>query len=254
MSQSFAEQLVAARTAAGLTQAQLAEALHMSRQGISHWETGRALPDAETLRQLSQVLQFDFITGQPMAAEDDAPEAKQVRPMRRRARLLASCLALAAVLAALLLWLLPGRGTGLQSPAPAQQAVVRIIPAQNPITPSIDPVLGAEPWWIYRLTIQETAGVNYTIEKMTTTYRYTDGRTSVFEQGAETIAANSNTGSNVLSRGLNIRWNGAQPLYDYADITVRLDGVDANGNELSFECVIGCVRPEGLTDAPDAAE
>ena len=54
--QNFAQQLITARKAAGLTQEQLGERMHMSRQGISHWETGRALPDAETLKQLSQVL------------------------------------------------------------------------------------------------------------------------------------------------------------------------------------------------------
>ena len=37
---TFAQQLVAARKAAGLTQAQLADMMHMSRQGVSHWETG----------------------------------------------------------------------------------------------------------------------------------------------------------------------------------------------------------------------
>lgn len=39
-SKSFAEQLIAARKAAGLTQEQLGEKMHMSRQGISHWENG----------------------------------------------------------------------------------------------------------------------------------------------------------------------------------------------------------------------
>lgn len=38
--QTFAQQLTAARKAAGLTQEQLGEKMHMSRQGISHRETG----------------------------------------------------------------------------------------------------------------------------------------------------------------------------------------------------------------------
>lgn len=75
--QIFARQLTEARRAAGMTQAQLAEAMHMSRQGISHWENGRALPDAETLKQLSQVLNYDFITSGALTAEAPSGESAQ---------------------------------------------------------------------------------------------------------------------------------------------------------------------------------
>lgn len=45
---SIGEQIVAARKAKGMTQDALAEKMNMSRQGISHWETGRTMPDAES--------------------------------------------------------------------------------------------------------------------------------------------------------------------------------------------------------------
>ena len=38
----------------------MANLMNMSRQGISHWENGRTLPDAETLKKLSQVLNYNF--------------------------------------------------------------------------------------------------------------------------------------------------------------------------------------------------
>ncbi len=44
------------RQAKGLTQDQLAEALHVTRQAVSNWETGRSEPDIETLLALAEAL------------------------------------------------------------------------------------------------------------------------------------------------------------------------------------------------------
>ena len=35
--------------------------MNVSRQTVSHWENGRILPDIESVIQLSQVLQYDFL-------------------------------------------------------------------------------------------------------------------------------------------------------------------------------------------------
>lgn len=252
---SFAEQLAAARKAAGLTQAQLGEKMHMSRQGICHWELGHSLPDVENLKRLSTLLNYDFINSKFLAQEEPQPSADGVEasgkgPLWRQPVFYLSAAVL--VLIGLLAWvLLAGRpGSEPESDAglpaapgvavPTRQADVRIVPHQNPITPEIDPFLSPEPWWIYRLTIQETAGVNFTIERMITTYRMADGTEYGIEQSGESVAAGA--GTNVLCRGLPIYWNGAQPLHDYVSITIRLEGVDANGNALSFEEVIRTER------------
>ena len=66
---TLAEQLVAARKACGMTQEQLSEALNMSRQAISHWETGRSLPDAEMLVKISKVLKYNFVTSEALTEE-----------------------------------------------------------------------------------------------------------------------------------------------------------------------------------------
>ncbi len=47
------------RQAKGLTQDQLAEALHVTRQAVSNWETGRSEPDIETLLALAEALDTD---------------------------------------------------------------------------------------------------------------------------------------------------------------------------------------------------
>lgn len=78
MEKNFAEQLIAARKAAGLTQEQLGEKMHMSRQGISHWENGRALLDAEMLKQLSQALGYDFVAEAQLAQPGEQPNGQTV--------------------------------------------------------------------------------------------------------------------------------------------------------------------------------
>ena len=61
---NFSDQLTAARKAAGMTQEQLADAVHVARNTISSWEHGRTQPDLDTLRLLGQALHFDFMKGE----------------------------------------------------------------------------------------------------------------------------------------------------------------------------------------------
>lgn len=50
-----------ARVKGGITQDQLAERLHVSRQTVSHYETGHTRPDIEMLEQIAQALDVDMI-------------------------------------------------------------------------------------------------------------------------------------------------------------------------------------------------
>ena len=47
------------RQRAGLTQDALAERLHVTRQAVSSWETGKNQPDIETLTALAESLNAD---------------------------------------------------------------------------------------------------------------------------------------------------------------------------------------------------
>ena len=47
----------AVRTRTGLSQEALAERLHVTRQTVSNWETGRNLPDIEALKALAEALE-----------------------------------------------------------------------------------------------------------------------------------------------------------------------------------------------------
>ncbi|MBE5778535.1 MAG: helix-turn-helix domain-containing protein [Clostridiales bacterium] len=62
---TIGEQIKEARKAKGMTQEALASLLNMSRQGVSHWESGRTLPDAETLLRLSGILDYQFESETP---------------------------------------------------------------------------------------------------------------------------------------------------------------------------------------------
>lgn len=67
------KRIAEARRAKGMTQAQLAEEIHVTRAGISHWETGRTVPDYDTLRRLSEILGVSF----SIEAEGKQPEPAQ---------------------------------------------------------------------------------------------------------------------------------------------------------------------------------
>lgn len=51
----LAGKLKVCRAKKGLTQAEVAEKLHLSRKTVSGWETGRSYPDIKTLTQLSRL-------------------------------------------------------------------------------------------------------------------------------------------------------------------------------------------------------
>ena len=57
---NFSEKLLALRKAKDLTQEQLAEKLDVSRQSISKWESGQAVPELEKIVALSVI--FDVTT------------------------------------------------------------------------------------------------------------------------------------------------------------------------------------------------
>ena len=63
----FSQNLRRARKAAGLTQQQLADRLHITRRSVSSWELGRTEPDLQTLSKLAGVFGTDAgaLLGEP---------------------------------------------------------------------------------------------------------------------------------------------------------------------------------------------
>lgn len=52
---TLSEKLMALRQKQGLSQLELGEALHVSRQAISRWESGQAVPSIDNLKYLSDL-------------------------------------------------------------------------------------------------------------------------------------------------------------------------------------------------------
>ena len=70
------EKLSALRKEKGLTQLQLAEQMNVSRQAVSRWETGDAIPSTDNLKYLGSLYEvpLDYLL------HDDAPEPVRTVP------------------------------------------------------------------------------------------------------------------------------------------------------------------------------
>lgn len=66
----FTQNLRRARKAAGLTQQQLADRLHVTRQSVSSWELGRTEPDFETAGRLAEIFGTSVSS---LLGEDEKP-------------------------------------------------------------------------------------------------------------------------------------------------------------------------------------
>lgn len=99
------ETLKRLRRAAQISQEQLAQALGVSRQTVSHWENGHSQPDEAVLRSIAQILE---VSPSALGLAEDAPPvpettAEPTRPRRRLWLLLAAALALTGLALCLLL-------------------------------------------------------------------------------------------------------------------------------------------------------
>lgn len=74
------------RTEKGINQEQLAERLHVTRQAVSSWETGKTQPDIETMKQIAEY--FDVSVERLIyGREYREPTSDEVKHVWRRGRL-----------------------------------------------------------------------------------------------------------------------------------------------------------------------
>ena len=73
------EKIIYCRRKAGLSQENLAELLNVSRQAVSKWETGDALPEVNKLSRLAQILgvMTDCLLSEDEAASTEEPIREQ---------------------------------------------------------------------------------------------------------------------------------------------------------------------------------
>lgn len=98
------EKLVALRKEKGLTQLVVAEKLNVSRQAISRWESGTALPSTDNLRCLGALYEvpIDYLvneeTERPIS-EDDSRQDENKQKHKRVLRIVAAFISVALIVA-----------------------------------------------------------------------------------------------------------------------------------------------------------
>ena len=92
---NFSKNLQSLRKEAGLSQEELAEQLHLSRQAISKWESGQSLPDIGTCIKLCEIL--NITPNRLMGIEDQSVQTAKTAPPKGNA-FLAATIFLMAVL------------------------------------------------------------------------------------------------------------------------------------------------------------
>ena len=77
----LADKIIQLRKSRGWPQDTLAEKLNVSRQAVSRWEMGTAMPDAANILQLSKLfgVTTDYLLNDDYQSDDDIPKVKDVR-------------------------------------------------------------------------------------------------------------------------------------------------------------------------------
>ena len=255
---TFSERLTAARKDKKLTQEQVAQALGVSRQLVSHWENGRVEPTPEQREALCKLLDI------PM----DAP---QPTPLHKRILAAAALVAFIAILVMAVYPIYKSRHAGTTAEAAVQetqapqsspyswewfqqpdaqpqegQAYVSLTTAEKPLmlTESGDETNPYQ--WSILLFAQETNGVPFTLEKVTEVF-FNSEKLPMYtgEMIGDEIAWYWYTtrleGDELISYATNRMADGG------VGYGVAVEGKDDNGNELTFKLYIplsGEVKPK----------
>ena len=239
----FAEQLAAARKAAGMTQEQLAEAVHVARNTVSTWEHGRSLPNIEMMQTLGQTLHTDFLSSSAATgAETDKNEDPSVKteeerqtgaespgrkPLSRRIKRIIALAALAAVICACLLIFLPKNSAS---------AVLDVHAMETPVLmmENRDMFEGDGRGWMFTFEILNTSTVPFKPESATVVFYAGEGIDSKLQMSYDDMLPWMDT--EMLRQGdtpLQLLFGTNHTDCTHAVCIIR--GTDQNGHELTFE-------------------
>ena len=252
---SFAEKLIAARKARGMTQAQLADAMHIDRSAVSHWERGRSQPGLDTIRQLEQALNANLLSEETLPAETPAeaaqeetafPEAPaEAAPRRRISRrgwiAIAAGAALLLALAVILILTLTRRQTRytdkngqVYTVAQYQQEAVND-PAGAFLR--IDKTLktaehGNASFYMYRFDLYEMNGVGFTIDRLENAIFADNHQAVVYLYSGDELAA-AGLDPAIAPSG-SWAFEGGLPVQPLVGIGMQVTGTDAGGAQRTF--------------------
>ena len=260
-----------ARRVKGLTQEQLADAMHVSRQTISHWENNRTLPDYLLLCELAKTLETDVVAflqelpAGPEAEEAEAAEALPAEdaeetalpapgPVKRRPSLRQLLL-----IAATLLVLLVGTGTVVclrtqpessiytaawfmeQPPAAENAAFLHTYYLESPIQ-ARQRRPDATPMYQFSIYIREENGVGCTMDSITLVY-FCGDRVLLVDALAQEDFINLGLVTPYLAGNHMRRINMGMPAGEDTGIGIHITGTDDNGNPIESRCYLPLEKP-----------
>lgn len=242
---SIGEQIRTARKAKGMTQEALASVLNMSRQGISHWEAGRTLPDATMLLKLSQVLEYSFEADSPFAkpfsAEtsadipcetgDSSPAPQALKKPGRRFKPL-----LIVLIAAILLGILAGALLVNRAAKANETSRMKLEILDTPLYLRYDPEFHMGRAYRFTLSITNESDVPFRPDRLILLMydgnRITSKAQNTYE---EMLPWLDSPYMHRLDTPLHWYFTcSSDNLDELTSVELVLQGVDANGHELSF--------------------
>lgn len=233
--ESFSTRIAEARKARGMTQEQLAQMLHVSRQTVSHWENGRVLPDLAMAERISEALELQPREDAAEVVPTSAPDSGKGR---RRVRWI---LAGAALLLGLVCGLLLGAGASQPDGMPSGQAVITVTPEAEE-APFLVNAFFPGGGWDVGFNFANVSDVPFRPSYLVARYYAGEEIVSVatvtYEQMLPWMAGD------MLRQGdPPLRWPfGTDQLY-MTGMECIIYGTDANGNELSFAGSVRYQRP-----------
>lgn len=247
--QPLNQRIAEARKALGLTQEQVAEAMNVSRQTVSHWENGRMQPDEATAKQLFALLQLEA---------EDQPKAK-CGVWKLIAAFLCGVLVTLLVVYGLIPMLAP---RDVPSPEPVEEQQPSLLPAEYPMEWYQQPAENVQgkayvrltalqspvkltavedapmPYeWNIVFTFEEVNGIPFTVTRMTEVFF--DGEGNIIDpwvMGSDEFAGFFQ--ESTLVPGKTYGYNLSRLISADVAYGVAMEGVDEQGNELAFSLYI----------------
>ncbi len=264
---TFAEKLQEVRKARDFTQDRLSKEMNVSRQTISHWENGRAIPDIDTIKHLSQVLDYNFLAVEGTTEETQiAPEAEEIPAQpeentvqetpvqltenipRKKQFVLPAVLGAVLLCAVLIVCLLmndkpSGEPANLYEPYSrewyqqeqtpvAGQAFISITPTENPVRMILFEEFENGKGWFYTFEMKSHTDIDFTVNEIITTMFHTGGTVDPQMLGGEVLTGLY--GTNVIDRSQVFDFMGGFPEQPIEAVGLLIKGIDAKGNELEF--------------------
>ncbi len=248
LAQDFGRRIYERRKEIQMTQEQLAEAMHVSRQTVSHWENGRRQPDEATLAAVWAALGVAPEAVCPASQPADAP----VTPAPRKPWLAMAAAVCAATLLVLLIFNIPNGSAPAPDPTGVTQAdllkpvVARdgvahlaIEPRSAPVKRNPQIIDQMADGWNVEYTVRMQNEMPFVLTQMTEICFTSETHSKVLRQlsGLECLEE-SYFPHLIFQPGESFEVDVDLPSDDIVAYGVILEGLDTYGNTLRFTQLI----------------